>query len=64
MENLSLKEKLNPVIEIASKMLLGGTLKKNVLRYFEHKGFPTNAAQNILDMAEIRSENFSHYKFN
>lgn len=63
-QQIELKNKLNPVIDIASKMLLCGILKKNVLRYFENKGFSTNSAQNILDMGIVRAENLSHYKFN
>jgi hypothetical protein len=52
-------EKLNPVIEIASQMLLGGTLKKNVKRNLINKGFPEGAADNIIEMAVIRAENFT-----
>ena len=56
-----LKNKLNPVIEIASQMLLVGTLIKNVVRYFENKGFPNGAAVNITEMAQIRASQFSNY---
>ena len=62
-QQIELKEKLNPVIEVASKMLLGGTLKKNVVRYFENKGFTSKASLNILEMAEIRASKLSYYKF-
>jgi len=52
-------EKLNPVIELTSKMLLAGTLKKNVTRHLVNKGFPEGAAKNITEMASIRAEEFT-----
>lgn len=52
-------EKLNPVIELESKMLLAGTLKKNVTRYLVNKGFTEGAAKNITEMASIRAEKFT-----
>ena len=61
---MTLLEKLNPVIEIASQMLLAGTLKKNVIRHFTNRGFTFEAAKNIMEIGEVRAEKFSHYKFN
>jgi len=55
-------EQLNPLIEIASKMILAGVLKKNAILHFTNKGFPFAAAENIVEMAAIRAENFLHNK--
>jgi hypothetical protein len=55
---MTILEELNPVIEVASQMLLAGTLKKNVKRHLINKGFPEGAAYNIVDMATIRANEF------
>lgn len=53
---------LDPVIELAVKKLIHGILSKNIVRHFINRGFPQGAAQNIVDIAIIRAEKFSHYK--
>lgn len=55
---------LNPLIEIASQMLIAGVLKKNVVRHFTNKGLYIDAATNLMELAELKAEELSHYKFN
>ena len=57
-------EFLNPLIEYASQMLLAGTLKKNVVRHFELRGFSNEASVNMMQLAEARAEKFSKNKLN
>jgi hypothetical protein len=54
---------LSPLIKIASDMLLAGVLKKNVVRFFLNKGVKQDAAENLVELAEIEAEELSHYKF-
>lgn len=54
---------LNPLIELALKMLQSGVLKKNIIRHFTNKGLPIEAASDLLEIASLRAEKFSHYKF-
>lgn len=56
-------EALAPLFDIASKMLLAGTLKKNVVRFFTNKGLPIETATNIMEVAEVKAEKFSKTKF-
>lgn len=53
---------LSPLIKIASDMLLAGTLKKNVVRFFLNKNVPQGAAENLAALAENEASQFSHYK--
>lgn len=53
---------LNPLIDIARDMILAGTLKKNVSRFFVNRGFPQLAADNLVELGELRAEKFTHYK--
>jgi len=54
---------LSPLVKIASDMLLVGTMKKNVVRFFLNKGINQGAAENLVALAEIEAEELSHYKF-
>ena len=53
---------LAPLTDLASKMILAGTLKKNVIRYFTNKGLPFEVAENLTECGVIKAENFMHYK--
>lgn len=53
---------LNPLIDIARDMILAGTLKKNVSRFFVNRGFPQLASDNLVELGELRAEKFTHYK--
>ena len=55
---------LEPVINISEKMLLSGVLKKNVIKHLTNRGFTLEAAKNILELAENRANEFTHYKIN
>ena len=54
---------LNPLTDFASKMLLAGTLKKNVIKHFTNKGLSVEVANNLMELAEIKASQFSFYKF-
>ena len=55
---------LSPLTELASKMILAGTLKKNVVKHFTNKGLSIEASQNIVDCGQIKAENFMNKKAN
>jgi hypothetical protein len=63
MSKEELLEYINPLIELASQMLLAGTLKKNVIRHFTNRGLSFEAAENIMELGENNALNFSFYKF-
>lgn len=63
MSKEDLLEYVNPLIELASQMLLAGTLKKNVIRHFTNRGLSFEAAENIMECGENTAKNFSFYKF-
>jgi hypothetical protein len=54
---------LSPLVKIGVGMLMAGTLKKNVVRFFLNKGIKQGAADNLVALAEIEAEELSHYKF-
>lgn len=56
-------EFIDPIIQVASDMLLAGTLKKNVVRFFTNRGFSLEAGTNLMEVAEVRAEKLSYYKF-
>ncbi len=53
---------LSPLTDLASKMILAGTLKKNVIKHFTNKGLPVDAATNIVECGIIKAENFINKK--
>jgi hypothetical protein len=53
---------LSPLTELASKMILAGTLKKNVIKHFTNKGLPFEVAENLTDVAVVKAENFMNQK--
>tara|TARA_R110000851_G_scaffold186207_1_gene335510 strand:- start:281 stop:499 length:219 start_codon:yes stop_codon:yes gene_type:complete len=55
---------LRPLIDLGTKMLMAGTLKKNVVRHFTNKGLSLAIGTNLMELAEFNAEKLSHYKFN
>lgn len=53
---------MNGLVDYAEKALLAGVLKKNVKRSFTNKGIDDKLAQKIVDKAENRFNDLSHYK--
>jgi len=68
MENLDTLSKedlgtfLAPLTELASKMILAGTLKKNVIRHFTNKGLSFEAAENISEVGCFKAEQLQNNK--
>lgn len=56
------QELAKAIIEDAAHRLLRGILQKNVLRHIESKGIPTELANKMLNLAEKRANELSHYK--
>jgi len=55
---------LSPLTDLASKMILAGTLKKNVVKHFTNKGLSIEAADNIVECGVVKAENFMNKKAN
>jgi len=51
-----------PLTELASKMILAGTLKKNVIKHFTNRGISFSVSENLTEMGVIIAENFMHLK--
>jgi hypothetical protein len=49
---------LAPLIDLSSKMILAGVLKKNVIKHFTNKGLSFEAAENITDCGVFKAEEF------
>jgi hypothetical protein len=49
---------LNPLTDLASKMILAGTLKKNVIKHFTNKGLSFEASENISEIGVFKAEEF------
>lgn len=65
MENLTTEQGvdiMNGLVKYAENALLAGVLKKNVKLTFVNKGIPEDVAQSIVDKAEVRFNELSHYK--
>jgi hypothetical protein len=61
-EQIKLGEFLAPLTDLAAKMILAGTLKKNVIKHFTNKGLPFETAENIVDCGIIKAEKFMYNK--
>ena len=59
-----LAETLNPAFNMASQMILAGTLKKNVIRHFTNIGFNYASAENITEVGTFRAEQLMKNKAN
>ncbi len=53
---------LAPLTDLASKMILAGTLKKNVIKHFTNKGLPFEVAENLTEVGCAKAQNFLNYK--
>ena len=53
---------LAPLTELASKMILAGVLKKNVVKHFINKGLSLDASENIVLAASIKAGKLMVYK--
>ena len=49
---------LNPLTELASQMIIAGTLKKNVVKHFTNKGLSLEASENLTDVGVFKAEKF------
>jgi hypothetical protein len=47
---------LAPLTDLASKMILAGTLKKNVIKHFTNKGLSFESAENITEVGVFKAE--------
>lgn len=53
---------LSPLTDLASKMILAGTLKKNVVIHFTNKGLSFEAADNITEVGCFKAEQLQKNK--
>jgi hypothetical protein len=53
---------LSPLTDLASKMILAGTLKKNVISHFTNKGLSFEAAENITEVGCFKAEQLQKNK--
>ena len=49
---------LAPLTDLASKMILAGTLKKNVIKHFTNRGLSFESAENITEVGVFKAEQF------
>ena len=49
---------ISPLTELATKMIIAGVLKKNVIRHFTNKGLSFDVSENIADIAIFKAEEF------
>ena len=57
-DNEQVTDMLDPVINMAKEAILRGTLIKNVILSFTNKGISKEAAENIVQVAKFRAEEF------
>ena len=68
MENLKALSKeelgafLSPLTDLASKMILAGPLKKNVIKHFTNRGLSFESAENITEVGVFKAEEFKKNK--
>jgi len=61
-QQIELGNFLAPLTDLACKMILAGTLKKNVIKHFTNKGLPFETAENLVECGVIKAENFMKCK--
>jgi hypothetical protein len=61
-QQIELGNFLAPLTDLACKMILAGTLKKNVIKNFTNKGLPFETAENLVECGVIKAENFMKCK--
>jgi branched-subunit amino acid aminotransferase/4-amino-4-deoxychorismate lyase len=49
---------LTPLTELASQMIIAGTLRKNVIKHFINKGLSIEAAENLTEVGVFKAEEF------
>jgi branched-subunit amino acid aminotransferase/4-amino-4-deoxychorismate lyase len=49
---------LTPLTELASQMIIAGTLRKNVIKHFTNKGLSIEAAENLTEVGVFKAEEF------
>jgi len=58
--NIMTKEELGmflaPLTELASQMIIAGTLRKNVVKHFTNKGLSLEAAENLTEVGVFKAE--------
>jgi branched-subunit amino acid aminotransferase/4-amino-4-deoxychorismate lyase len=47
---------LAPLTELASQMIIAGTLRKNVVKHFTNKGLSLEAAENLTEVGVFKAE--------
>ena len=47
---------LAPLTDLASQMILAGTLRKNVVKHFTNKGLPFETAENLTEVGVFKAE--------
>ena len=57
-KQIELGEQLKPLTDLASQMIIAGTLKKNVIKHFTNKGLPFDAAENITEVGVFKAEEY------
>jgi hypothetical protein len=61
-QQIKLGNFLTPLTDLACKMILAGTLKKNVIKHFTNRGLPFETSENIVECGVIKAENFMKCK--
>jgi branched-subunit amino acid aminotransferase/4-amino-4-deoxychorismate lyase len=49
---------LAPLTGLASKMIIAGTLRKNVVKHFTNKGLSIEVAENLTEVGVFKAEEF------
>ncbi len=49
---------LGPLTELASQMIIAGTLRKNVVKHFTNKNLSLEAALNLTEVGVFKAEEF------
>ena len=55
---------LAPLTELASKMIIAGTLRKNVVKHFTNRGLSLEASENLTEVGVFMAEKFLYNKAN
>lgn len=61
-QQIELGNFLAPLTDLAAKMILAGTLKKNVVKHFTNKGLPFETAENLMECGCVKAENLMKCK--
>ncbi len=61
-KQIELGNLLSPLTDLACKMILAGTLKKNVIKHFTNKGLSFEVAENLMEVGCVKAENLMKTK--